>query len=275
MGILLAIRDPHLVGQKLIVNVFNVNGDIIGEVELPSIFYYTIRRDLINRAYLSAFTAMLQPKGRDPLAGKRTTAKYWGVGYGLARVPRLPNGTARFVASTRKGHIAFPPRPDRNIHEEVNEKERVMALLSALAATSRIELVRKRGHNFTCEKLPVIVTGDVENIISKAREAKVLLEKIGVWSDIERSYEKIRIRAGKGKMRGRRYVEPNSVLFILSKYSVPFAKAVRNFPGVDIATPRNLSVLHLAPGGVPGRLTVISIPALKELEEKYKVEFIE
>ncbi len=275
MGILLAIRDPHLVGQKLTVNVFNVNGDIIGEVELPSIFYYTIRRDLINRAYLSAFTAMLQPKGRDPLAGKRTTAKYWGVGYGLARVPRLPNGTARFVASTRKGHIAFPPRPDRNIHEEVNEKERVMALLSALAATSRIELVRKRGHNFTCEKLPVIVTGDVENIISKAREAKVLLEKIGVWSDIERSYEKIRIRAGKGKMRGRRYVEPNSVLFILSKYSVPFAKAVRNFPGVDIATPRNLSVLHLAPGGVPGRLTVISIPALKELEEKYKVEFIE
>jgi large subunit ribosomal protein L4e len=275
MGIILAIRDPHLVGQKLTVNVFNVNGDIIGEVELPSIFYYTIRRDLINRAYLSAFTAMLQPKGRDPLAGKRTTAKYWGVGYGLARVPRLPNGTARFVASTRKGHIAFPPRPDRNIHEEVNEKERVMALLSALAATSRIELVRKRGHNFTCEKLPVIVTGDVENIISKAREAKVLLEKIGVWSDIERSYEKIRIRAGKGKMRGRRYVEPNSVLFILSKYSVPFAKAVRNFPGVNIATPRNLSVLHLAPGGVPGRLTVISIPALKELEEKYKVEFIE
>jgi len=275
MGIFLAIRDPHLVGRKLTANIFNANGDIIGEVELPSIFYYAIRRDLINRAYLSAFTAMLQPKGRDPLAGKRTTARFWGVGYGLARVPRLPNGTARFVASTRKGHIAFPPRPDRNIHEEVNEKERVMAILSALAATSRIELVKERGHIFTCEKLPVIVTGDVENTVSKAREAKVLLEKIGVWSDIERSYEKIGIRAGKGKMRGRRYVEPNSVLFILSKYSVPLAKAVRNFPGVDIATPRNLSVLHLAPGGVPGRLTVISVPALEELGEKYKVEFIE
>lgn len=275
MEVILATKDPHLMGQKLVVNVFNANGDVIEEIELPSIFYYTIRRDLINRAFLSAFTAMLQPKGRDPFAGKRTTAKYWGVGYGLARVPRLPNGTARFVTSTRKGHIAFPPRPNRNIYEEVNEKERVMAILSALAATSRIELVKKRGHIFTCEKLPVIVTGDVENTIFKAKEAKAFLEKIGVWSDIERSYKKIRIRAGKGKMRGRKYIEPNSVLFILSKYSVPFAKAVRNFPGVDIATPRNLSILHLAPGGVPGRLTVISLPALEELRDKYKVEFIE
>ncbi len=275
MTVITGVKDPHLYGQKLVVPVFDIAGNIIRELELPGIFYYAVRKDVINRAFLSAFTAALQPKGRDPLAGKRTTARFWGVGYGLARVPRLPDGTARFVVSTRKGHIAFPPRPDRRIHEEVNKKERVIAIISALAATSRVDLVRARGHVFSCEKLPVVIDGSVESTVFRAKEAKEYLERIGVWSDIERSYERIRIKAGKGKMRGRRYVEPNSVLFILSSYSIPLAKAVRNFPGVDIATPGNLSVLHLAPGGVPGRLTVISLPALEELAKKYEVIFIE
>jgi len=75
-------------------------------------------------------------------------------------------------------------------------------------------------------------------------------------------------------MRGRRYVEPRSVLFVLNSYESPFAKAVRNFPGVDIATPGNLSVLHLAPGGVPGRLMVITKSALDGIAEKYKVVYI-
>ena len=275
MMVLVGTRDPFLIDKELVVPVFDVNGNVTREITLPEIFYYAIRKDIINRAFLSAFTAMIQPKGRDPLAGKRTTAYFWGVGYGLARVPRLPNGTARFVVSARKGHIAFPPRPDRNIHEEVNRKERVVAIISALAATSRVELVRRRGHVFNCEKLPVVIEGEVENSVLRARDAREYLEKIGVWSDIERSYERVRIRAGKGKMRGRRYIEPRSVLFILTSYDVPLARAVRNFPGVDVATPGNLSVLHLAPGGVPGRLTVISLPALEELAEKYRVKYIE
>lgn len=271
---LVSIRDPRLENMKLLAYLYDVNGEKVGELELPELFYYPIRRDIINRAFLSAFTAMLQPKGRDPLAGKRTTAKYWGVGYGLARVPRLPNGTARFVVSTRKGHIAFPPRPDRRLHEEVNKNERVIAIISALAATSRVDLVREKGHVFTVDKLPVIIVDDAENQYSKTREVKEFLEKIGVWNDIERSYMRTRIRAGRGKMRGRRYIEPRSVLFVLSSYDKPFAKAVRNLPGVDLATPNNLSILHLAPGGVPGRLMVISRSALNEVIDKYKVIYL-
>lgn len=272
--LLVSIKDPLLSVERLLTNIYDTKGEIVGEVELPTIFYYPIRKDIIRRAFLSAFTAMLQPKGRDPMAGKRTTARYWGVGYGLARVPRLPTGEARFVASTRKGHIAFPPRPDRRIHEEVNRNERIIAIVSALAATSRVELVRSRGHVFTCSRLPVVLVDEVEQSYTKTKDVKELLEKIGVWSDIERSYEKTRIRSGKGKMRGRRYVEPRSVLFILSSYDAPFAKAVRNLPGVDIATPGNLSVLHLAPGGVPGRLMVITRSALDAIAEKYKVIYI-
>jgi large subunit ribosomal protein L4e len=272
--LLIGLKDPHLQVEKLVAPLFDAAGNRIGEVDLPEIFYYPVRKDIINRAFLSAFTAMLQPKGRDPLAGKRTTAKYWGVGYGLARVPRLPDGTARFVVSTRKGHLAFPPRPDRRIHEEVNKYERIIAIVSALAATARPHLVAERGHAFNVDKTPIVIVDEAENAYSRTKEVKEFLEKIGVWSDIERSYERIRIRAGKGKMRGRRYVEPRSVLFVLSSYSVPLVKAVRNLPGVDIATPSNLSILHLAPGGVPGRLMVITRSALDKLAEKYKVLYI-
>lgn len=260
--------------ERLVVKVFNTEGAEAGSLELPPVFQLPVRKDLIRRAFLSAFTAMLQPKGRDPMAGRRTTAKYWGVGYGIARVPRLPNGTARFVVSARKGHIAFPPTPDRVLREEVNKKERAHAIASALAATSRIELVKARGHVFTADALPIVVVDDAEEKIGDSKQAREWLSKLGLWDDIVRSQEGTGIRAGKGKMRGRRYVEPKSILFVLTSYEKPLAKAVRNFPGVDIATPGNLGILHLAPGGVPGRLTVFSKTALEEVSRKFEVVFL-
>jgi len=111
--LILSVKDPHLGNIKLLAPVFDVEGNKIGEIELPELFYYPIRKDIINRAFLSAFTAMLQPKGRDPLAGKRTTAKYWGVGYGLARVPRLPTGEARFVVSNEKRTHSISTKTDK------------------------------------------------------------------------------------------------------------------------------------------------------------------
>ncbi len=257
--------------ERYTTYVFNADGEKIEEYQLPIVFSLPVRKDLIRRAFFSEFTAMLQPKGRDPLAGKRTTARSWGVGRGMARVPRLPNGTAAFVVFARGGHAAFPPRPDERIHERINKREKAYATASALAATARIELVKERGHVFSQEKVPVVLLDDVEDSISRAKDAKELLVKLGLWSDVERSYERIRIRAGKGKMRGRRYVEPRSILFVVSSYDKPFARAVRNFPGVDVATPNNVSILHLAPGGVPGRLTVFTKSALEEVSRKFEV----
>ncbi|WP_440060260.1 50S ribosomal protein L4 [Thermogladius sp. 4427co] len=251
--------------------VYDENANVIGELELPLLFIVPVRADLIRRAFLAAFTARLQPKGRDPMAGRRTTAYSWGVGYGLARVPRNPNGRARFVVSARGGHIAFPPRPDRRIWEDINKKERAYAIASAIAATGIVEYVRKRGHVFNTDTLPIIVDDRVEEAIDTAKKAREYLEKLGVWSDIERSSEGTGIRSGKGKMRGRRYVEPKSILFVVSSVDKPFARAVRNMPGVDVATPGTLSILDLAPGGVPGRLTVYTKSALEELAKKYEV----
>ena len=251
------------------VPVLNLEGKNVDTIRLPKFFSLPIRKDLIRRAFHSAHTARLQPKGRDPLAGKRRSGESWGAGYGLARVPRLDNGRAVLAPNVRGGRIAHPPRVEKRIHEEINKKERIRAILSALAATANIEFVKARGHVFQADTVPIVVVDEIENI-SKTSEAKEVLKALGVWSDVERAHERIRIRAGKGKMRGRRYVEPKSVLIVISRISDAI-KAFRNFPGVDIVTPDLLSILHLAPGGVPGRLTIFDVSAIEALRRKYEV----
>ena len=256
--------------EKKKTSVYGLEG-VAGEIVLPEVFSIPVRKDIIRRAFHSAFTARLQPKGRDPLAGKRTTARSWGVGRGIARVPRIPTGRAAFISFARGGHRAFPPRPDRRIHEEINRREMAYAIASALAATASPLFVRSRGHRFNVETLPVVIKKEVEESISRTREAREYLSKIGLWSDIERAYRRIRVRAGRGKMRGRRYIVPKSILFVLSSTKSPLAMAVRNLPGVDIVSPENLGILELAPGGVPGRLTVFTEDTLDVIASKYKV----
>jgi large subunit ribosomal protein L4e len=252
------------------IPVLNMDGEKIEEITLPKLFSYYVRKDLIRRAFHSAHTARIQPKGRDPMAGKRRAGESWGINHSVARVPRLDNGRAVFAPMTRGGRLAHPPRVEKVIHERINRKEKIRAIISALAATAVPDLVKARGHRFNTDILPIIVSDDIEKI-SKTSEARKVLKNLGVWDDIERAAERTRIRAGKGKMRGRRYITPKSLLIIVSSEDVPAVKAFRNLPGVDVVSPNLLSVLHLAPGGVPGRLTLISKSALEAIKNKYEV----
>ena len=268
--ILVPLKNPLAkVPEEL--KIFGLEGKVVSTIKTPPIFYVPVRIDLIRRAFLSAFTARLQPKGRDPMAGKRTSAESLGVGLGLARIPRQKGGIrGRFVVSTVGGRRAFPPTPEKKTHEEINKKERRLAIVSALAATAIKELVEKRGHKL--EKVPQVpvVVDDKLSEIKTTKELKEVFKKLGLWDDVERARLGTKIKAGKGKMRGRRYKTPVSLL-IISHKKEPIIKAAKNLPGVDVATPDNLSVIHLAPGGVPGRLTVMTRSALENLVEKYKV----
>ena len=260
-----------LVGEPPKAKVYSVDGSVKGEVSLPPVYSLPVRLDLIRRAFLAAFTAALQPKGRDPLAGKRTTARSFGVGLGIARVPRIPGlGRAAFINSAVGGHLAFPPTPMKRIREEINKKEMRLAVASALAATARPEMVRARGHVFNAETLPVVLEDEAEKTIVRTRDVKAVLDKLGLWPDIERAMRRKRVRAGKGKMRGRRYVVPKTILFILSNHRSPLARAASVLPGVDIAEPELVNIKHLAPGGVPGRLTLVTLSALERLAERFR-----
>ena len=237
-------------------------------MELPVVFQFPVRPDLVRRAYISAFTARLQPKGTDPEAGKKHSCMSYGVGLGLARIPRhkghlFPRGC--FAPNTVGGRRAHPPRPEKRLHEEINRKERRLALASAIAATAYRDLVAARGHRVDqVPSLPLVVVDDLEGI-TKARELRGVFKALGLWPDIKRAKERIRVRAGKGKRRGRRLKKPKSVLIVVSRKDAPVIDVADNFPGVDAVYVDMLSVLHLAPGGVPGRLTLWTRSAIEAL----------
>ncbi len=256
-----------------VVKVFDLDGNPVGEIELPDHFRTPVRIDLIRRAFLSAFTKRLQPKGTDPMAGKRTTAESFGVGLGLARVPRIKGHLwprAAFAPMCVGGRRAHPPKVEKKIHEYINKKERKLAIRSAIAATAIPDLVKARGHIIdSVVQIPPVVIKDFENI-QYTSDVKRVLRRLGLWDDIERAHEKIRIRAGKGKRRGRRYKCPKSLLVVVSD-KCPVINALRNLPGVDVVKVDMLNMLVLAPGGVPGRLTLWTDEALRRLANLFKV----
>ncbi len=267
LGFLLYMSPPISIVK------YDAEGNEAGEIQLPDVFRVPVRRDLIHRVFMSEFTASIQPKGRDPMAGKRTTAVSLGIHHGLARVPRIKGSTrARLAPFVRGGRRAFPLLTEEKIKEEVNRSERLMGTMSALAATAVPDLVRARGHVFSTRTTPVVLDSAVTESVKRTADARQLLTKVGVYSDIERAVERIRYRAGKGKMRGRRYVSPVSILFIVDDVDSNFARAVKGFTGVTVVEPQVVSVLDLAPGGEPGRLTVITTNALEALSERFKVK---
>jgi len=245
--------------------VLSLTGEVVEEIELPKVFEEEYRPDIIKRAVLAIQSHRRQPYGPNPLAGVDYAWENWGPGYGYARVPRIKHGSrAVVVPQAVGGRRAHPPKPQKKWAEKINKKEMKKALRSAIAATANIELVRARNHVFEGE-LPKIVVDDIESI-KKTKEVIDVFKAIGVYADIERSKETKRYRAGKGKMRGRRYKMKKSVLLVVSKND-GIIKAAKNLPGVDAVLVRNLNVELLAPGCHAGRLTVWSKSAIEYLGE--------
>ncbi|MCW3978627.1 MAG: 50S ribosomal protein L4, partial [Candidatus Bathyarchaeota archaeon] len=100
------------------VPVLNAENERVDEVDLPKVFETPYRPDVIKKAVIAQQSHGFQPQGRDPMAGKRTTAESWGVGRGMSRVPRLKGSSrAAFGVSIVGGHQAFPPRSEKVIRK--------------------------------------------------------------------------------------------------------------------------------------------------------------
>jgi large subunit ribosomal protein L4e len=246
------------------VNVYSMDGTVKEKIDLPKIFDTPYRPDIIKKSFEVIRSNQRQPYGSDPLAGTRHAVASVGKGRGMSRVPRLSQGQAAALAPcVVGGRRAHPPKVERNWKEKMNKKENQLARNSALAATADTEVVKKRGHRFDDKiTLPIIVDDDFEKI-KKTKEVIEVLEKIGIYSDVLRSANGKHVRAGKGKMRGRRYRTPKSLLIVSIKETIE--KSSDNLSGVDIAKPHQLNIEHLAPGGIAGRLTIFTKSALTQL----------
>jgi len=246
--------------------IYDLEGKVAGEKDLPVAFKHEFRPDIIRRAVNAIESNARQPYAPSPTAGMRHSVSTWGKGRGVSRVQRLmDSSTAAQSPNNVGGRRAHPPKVEKDLGKKINKKELLLGKLSALGATSEFELVRRRGHKFD-EKLtvPVVVKDDFETIGS-TKDAVKALSSLGVYEDVERSLAGRNIRAGRGKMRDRRHRMPKSLLVVLSK-ECDAERSVRNLPGVDVVTdPRTLNASMLAPGGDPGRLMVITEAALQTI----------
>jgi len=244
--------------------VRDLNGEDAGTVDLPEVFETAYRPDLIKRAVLAAQANRKQAYGADPYAGLRTPAESFGSGRGMAHVPRS-NGQGARVPQTVGGRKAHPPKAEKDQGKGINDKERKLAVRSAIAATADAELVAERGHEFDSDlELPLVVSDDFEDLV-KTREVVDLLEALDVHADIERADDGRSIKAGQGKARGRKYREPKSVLFVTSEEP---SKAARNLAGADVTTAAQVNAEDLAPGTHAGRLTLWTESALAEVSDR-------
>jgi len=244
--------------------VRDLNGEDAGTVDLPEVFETAYRPDLIKRAVLAAQANRKQAYGADPYAGLRTPAESFGSGRGMAHVPR-ENGQGARVPQTVGGRKAHPPKAEKDQGKGINDKERKLAIRSAIAATTDAERVAERGHAFDSDlDLPLVVSDDFEDLV-KTREVVDCLEALGVHADVERADDGRTIKAGQGKARGRKYREPSSILFVTSGEP---SKAARNLAGADVTTAREVNAEELAPGTHAGRLTVWTESAVAEVADR-------
>jgi len=248
------------------VNIYGLDGTVKEKIDLPKIFETPYRPDIIKKSFEVIHSNQRHPYGSNPLAGTRHAVASVGKGRGMSRVPRLTQGQAAALApNVVGGRRAHPPKVERDWKEKMNKKENQLARNSALAATADKDVVIKRGHRFD-EKitLPIVIDDDFEKL-KKTKEVIEVLQKIGIYSDVLRSANGKHVRAGKGKMRGRRYRIPKSLLIVSSKNIVE--RSSNNLSGIDITKPHQLNIEHLAPGGIAGRLTIFTKSALTQLGE--------
>ncbi len=239
-------------------------------VDLPLQFDTPYRPDVIKRAVLAVQSRRFQPHGVDELAGKKNTAQSWQTGHGRSRIPRIKgSGTsaankAGFAPGTVGGRVAHPPEARKVLIERINKKENRLAIRSAIAASSNPEFVKARGHRVdNVPHIPLIVSSRLESL-ETTKEVHDTLTALGLGDDLERAINGRAIRAGKGKMRGRKMKTPKSLLIVVGT-DTGVGKAARNLPGVDTAEVHGLNAELLAPGTHPGRLVVWTTSAIDRL----------
>jgi large subunit ribosomal protein L4e len=242
--------------------VKTLDGGVTKSIDLPEIFSEEYRPDLIKKAVMALQSVRRQPHGSHPFAGIRSSAVGWGSGRGSSHVPRLKNGSrAAKVPQAKGGREAHPPKVEKILIKEINQKEKHKAFRSAVAASINAELIKGRGHTF--EGAVPIVFEDKFEAIGKTQDLISVLTTAGIYNDIERAKDSKKVRAGRGKMRGRRFKQRKSLLIVTA--DTPLI-AARNLAGVDVVTIDQLNVEHLAPGMLAGRLTVWTESALVRLE---------
>lgn len=262
-------------------NILSIDGKKKKEIELPNCFYQEIRGDMITKV-LEAKKSK-QPYAPSLVAGKQHSASgkirhrrhVWKThyGHGISRIPRkvISRRGNRFnwigaeISSTVGGRRAHPPKILSMINtRKTNKKELKIALISAISATAdEKEVIKKymRLKDKKIKNLPLIIESKFVSL--KTKELVSSLKKILGEDLFKIALKKKAIRSGKGKLRGRKYKRNAGLLLVIGKDEKIKTNAF------DVINVESLSVTNLA-GGEPGRLTLYTEQAIKDLNERFK-----
>src|SRR6187399_1707765 len=123
--------------------LFDLKGNQTEDIDLPKIFDFPYRPEIIKKAFVNLYSHRFQRQGRYPSAGEIVSAESRNTGLGIARLARAKGegfsraGQAAGVAGVRHGRVAHPPESWKNIYKKINIKEKQLGLCSAIAATDR------------------------------------------------------------------------------------------------------------------------------------------
>lgn len=252
---------------------YSLKGKAGTAIKLPSQFDAPYRPDVIKRAVLAVQSRRFQPHGVDEMAGKKNTAQSWQTGHGRSRMPRIKgSGTsaankAGFAPGTVGGRVAHPPEARKVLVERINKRENRLAIRSAIAATANKARVQGRGHKVdSVPSIPLVVDNKLE-LLSTTKDIREVVSALGLDADLQRAISGRSIRAGKGKMRGRKMKTPTSFLIVVGS-DKGVGLAARNLTGVAVVEVHGLNAELLAPGTHPGRLVLWTKSAIERLESE-------
>ncbi len=252
--------------------VLDLNGNKLKTTELPvKIFGVRIREDLAQKYF--EVSKQFAPHSPSPFAGRASSASgtishrrhEWKghYGKGISRVPRKAmwrRGNQFYwigaeVNMARGGRAVHTPSLIRRVLK-INERERIIAMHSALSATTQPNYIKKRYESLRNSEieLPMVISSPLTKI--KSKQFVELLKKV-FGSNLDVALKQKKVRAGKGKFRGRKLKSNAGLLLVKGK------DEDITLSGIDIKSASDVSILDLYP---LGRLTLYTEQALKELK---------
>lgn len=161
-----------------------------------------------------------------------------------------------------------PTKIWRRWHRKINVTQRRHAVASCLASSAVAPLVMARGHRIEeVREIPLVLANEVEKF-TKTKDVYEMLKKHGLKADLDRVLANRKVRAGKGKARGKKFKTPRGPLIVYNSDD-GIVKAARNIPGLDVVNVNSLNLLKLAPGGHLGRMMVWTEDAVKACKKNF------
>jgi len=257
--------------------LFDKAGNVKKDIEMPENFSNGIRKDILAKVFEAMKGSEMQPKGSKVGAGAGYSASgivrhrrhAWKSAYGkgISRIPRKImsrhgasfNWVGATVASTRGGRRAHPPKSWENLFRKINKKELKIAFDSGFAGTIDGKSLEKKYN----KKIESGFVFDASVLDLKSKDFFALIEKVFGKDLMENILKNKKQRAGKGKLRGRKYKSNAGLLFVVAS-----DEEMRR-GGIDVVKVNELKIKDLAPNGEAGRITGYTEKAIDEIKLKF------